>query len=116
MIATLLATTLMVVSSLLSANTLTMAMSTATDSPMTPSSMTHCHHSADTPDGDMTAGHDMAQMQACEGSDSCQCITLWQITAASDTAFAPRHRLPHYNGSRRHPSPAVTPTVPVCLS
>ncbi|EDX88306.1 hypothetical protein ADG881_408 [Alcanivorax sp. DG881] len=99
MIATLLATTLMVVSSLLSANTLTMAMSTATDSPMTPSSMTHCHHSADTPNGDMTAGHDMAQMQACEGSDSCQCITLCQITAASDTAFVANAFIPSPPGT-----------------
>ncbi len=97
MIATLLATTLMVVSSLLSANTLTMAMSTATE----PSSMTHCHHSADTPNGDMAAGHDMTQMQmnGCEDSDSCQCITLCQITAASDAAFVANAFIPSPPGT-----------------
>ncbi|WP_290496868.1 hypothetical protein [Alcanivorax sp.] len=100
-IATLLAATLMVVSSLLSANTLTMAMSTATDSPMPPSSMTHCHHSADTPNGDMAAGHDMTQMQmnGCEDSDSCQCITLCQITAASDAAFVANAFIPSPPGT-----------------
>lgn len=102
-IATLLAATLMVVSSLLSANTLTMAMSMATDSPMPPSSMTHCHHSADTANGDMTAGHDMTQMQmqmnGCEDSDSCQCITLCQITAASDAAFVANAFIPSPPGT-----------------
>ena len=100
-IATLLAATLMVVSSLLSANTLTMAMSTATDSPMPPSSMTHCHHSADTANGDITAGHDMTQMQmnGCEDSDSCQCITLCQITAASDAAFVANAFIPSPPGT-----------------
>lgn len=100
-VATLLAATLMVVSSLLSANTLTMAMSTATDSPMPPSSMTHCHHSADTANGDMTAGHDMTQMQmnGCEDSDSCQCITLCQITAASDAAFVTNAFIPSPPGT-----------------
>ena len=102
-VATLLAATLMVVSSLLSANTLTMAMSTATDSPMPPSSMTHCHHSADTPNGDMAAGHDMTQtqmqMNGCEDSDSCQCITLCQITAASDAAFVTNAFIPSPPGT-----------------
>ena len=100
-IATLLAATLMVVSSLLSANTLTMAMSTATDSPMPPSSMTHCHHSADMPNGDMTTGHDMAlmQMNSCEDSDSCQCITLCQITATSVAAFVANTFIPSPTGT-----------------
>lgn len=100
-IATLLAATLMVVSSLLSANTLTMAMAMATDNPMPPSSMTHCHHSADTANGDMTAGHDMTQMQmnGCEDSDSCQCITLCQITAASDAAFVANAFIPSPPGT-----------------
>ncbi len=80
-IASLLAIILMAVSTLLSANT--MAMPLGTDSAMTSTATTPCHQGAEPQESE----HHMAPMQDCAGGDSCQCITLCQITAASDTLF-----------------------------
>lgn len=80
-IASLLAIILMAVSTLLSANT--MAMPMGTDSAMTSTTMTHCHQGAEPQEND----HHMAPMHGCADADTCQCITLCQITAASDTPF-----------------------------
>ncbi|MEQ3636608.1 MAG: hypothetical protein ABNH30_09475 [Thalassolituus sp.] len=80
-IAPLLAIILMAVSTLLSANT--MAMPLDTDSAMTSTATTPCHQGAEPQESE----HHMAPMQDCAGGDSCQCITLCQITAASDTLF-----------------------------
>ena len=84
-IASLLAIILMAVSTLLSANLSgnTMTMPLGTDSAMTSTAITPCHQGAEPQESE----HPMAPMQDCAGGDSCQCITLCQITAASDAPF-----------------------------
>ncbi|WP_323773328.1 hypothetical protein [Alcanivorax sp.] len=92
-IATLLAIILMAVSTLLSANSPPMAMSHATDNiaTTTPALMAHCHHGSEAHHDGLTpvstSDHHMATMHGCADADTCQCITLCQITAASDTPF-----------------------------
>ncbi|MEQ3636612.1 hypothetical protein [Alcanivorax sp.] len=84
-IASLLAIILMAVSTLLSANLSanTMALPLGTDSAMSSTAITPCHQGAEPQESE----HPMAPMQDCAGGDSCQCITLCQITAASDAPF-----------------------------